>query len=64
MKDMLIKRRDDLKAQYAKGQAQLAEAESRVQTLRETLLRISGAIQVIDETLAEADKPEPGDDAP
>lgn len=53
MKEALKHRRDALKTEYANGQAQLAEIEARAKNLRDTLLRISGAIQVIDEMLAE-----------
>lgn len=56
MKETLKHRRDALKAEYANGQAQLADIEARAKNLRDTLMRISGAIQVIDEMLEEEER--------
>jgi hypothetical protein len=44
-----------LQEEFNGGQTQLLQAEARVRDLRETLLRISGAIQVLSEELGEAD---------
>lgn len=52
MKDQLQTRLAALKAEYDAGQKVLANLESQKANLRETLLRISGAIQVLEEELA------------
>ncbi len=41
-----------LKEEFEKGQQMLAEAELRQRQLAETLLRISGAIQVLEEMVS------------
>ena len=51
MKEQLEKRLEQLKAEYVTGQKQLREQESQSAALRETLLRISGAIQVLEEEI-------------
>ena len=51
MKEKLEQRLRTLKAEFETGQKSLAELESRQAGLRETLLRISGAIQVLEEEL-------------
>lgn len=51
MKDQLEKRLTDLKAEFSSGQKMLAELEVKEAALRETLLRVSGAIQVLEEEL-------------
>lgn len=53
MQEKLTKRLEELKAEYDSGQQMLAETESRQARLRETLLRIGGAVQVLEEMLAE-----------
>jgi uncharacterized coiled-coil protein SlyX len=52
MKEQLQTRLAALKAEFASGQERLAETENQVVQLRQTLLRISGAIQVLEEELA------------
>jgi septal ring factor EnvC (AmiA/AmiB activator) len=47
------KRLDQLRQEFASGQNQLAELDQKRANLRDTLLRISGAIQVLEETLGE-----------
>ena len=42
----------ELRRQYESGQHRLQEQERQQAALRETLLRISGAIQVLEELLA------------
>ena len=42
-----------LREEFANGQAQLTQFESRARGLREMLLRIAGAIQVLTEVLGE-----------
>lgn len=49
MKKQLEQRLKELKTEFASGQKMLADLESRQMNLRETLLRISGAIQVVEE---------------
>jgi prefoldin subunit 5 len=51
MKDLLEKRLEELKAEFEQGQRMLSEIESRRENLRQSLLRISGAIQVLEELL-------------
>jgi hypothetical protein len=48
----LLRRLHELKAEYDSGQKQLAMLEARTLELRNTLLRISGAIQVLEELAA------------
>jgi hypothetical protein len=57
MQEQLRNRLDELKAEFEKGQKQLQDLEAQATTMRQTLLRISGAIQVIEEELAKADAP-------
>lgn len=57
MKEQLEQRLAALKAEFEAGQKMLAELEARQAELRSTLLRISGAIQVLGEELAKTDRP-------
>lgn len=50
----LEKRLDDLKVQQEIGQQRLPELQRQMDELRATLQRIAGAIQVIEETIAES----------
>ncbi|MEO8659113.1 MAG: hypothetical protein ABI693_11615 [Bryobacteraceae bacterium] len=52
MRDQLTRRLAELKVEYETGQKALSDMEARVTDLRHTLLRISGAIQVIEEELS------------
>ena len=52
MKEQLEKRLIELKSEFEAGQKMLAELEKKRADLETTLLRISGAIQVIEELLA------------
>jgi len=54
MKDQLLQRLTVLKAEFDAGQRMLAELESKQAELRNTLIRISGAVQVLEEELAKA----------
>lgn len=54
MREQLQRRLQELKSEFDSGQKALAELEARQGNLRETLLRISGAIQVLEEELAKA----------
>lgn len=47
-------RLEELRGEHARGQAQMRALEQRQAELRDTLLRISGAIQVLEELLAQA----------
>ena len=51
MQEQLQRRLEELKKEYETGQARLRELESEATFVRETMLRISGAIQVIQEVL-------------
>lgn len=59
MRDQIENRLNELKKEFELGQGRLHELEEQQARLRETLLRISGAIQVLEETLAQGE----GDDA-
>ena len=51
MKEKLEKRLEELKKEFESGQEMLADLDNKRADLRATLLRISGAIQVINEQL-------------
>jgi hypothetical protein len=62
MREQLEKRLEELRAEFESGQKMLNEVETKRENLRQTLLRISGAIQVIEEMLAkpsDADSTDP-----
>jgi prefoldin subunit 5 len=48
---MLEKRLQELRREFKAGEAQLEDLDRRRAQLRDTLLRISGAIQVLEELL-------------
>jgi len=52
MKDQLERRLAALRTEYESGERALADLERREALLRDTLLRISGGIQVLEEELA------------
>jgi predicted nuclease with TOPRIM domain len=52
MKEQLQQRIQSLKTEYEAGQKMLADLEAKQAKLRDTLLRINGAIQVLEEILA------------
>jgi predicted nuclease with TOPRIM domain len=54
MKQQLEHRLQSLKSEFEAGQKMLADLEAKQVNLRETLLRISGAIQVLEEELNNA----------
>jgi hypothetical protein len=56
MREQIDQRLQDLRAEYKSGQQMLAELEAKQRTLRDTLLRISGAIQVLEEELAKVEQ--------
>jgi predicted nuclease with TOPRIM domain len=51
MRDQVEERLGELRAEYEAGQKMLADVEAKQADLQQTLLRISGAIQVLDELL-------------
>jgi hypothetical protein len=59
MREQLEQRLEALKAELTIGEKILADLDEKRTNLRETLLRISGAIQVLEEELAKADQPLP-----
>ncbi len=52
MKQQLEHRLKELRSEFESGQKALADLEVKQMNLRNTLLRISGAIQVLEEELA------------
>ena len=54
MQKQLEERLQSLRNEYTLGQQRLAELDAEAANLRNTLLRISGAIQVLEEELAKA----------
>jgi uncharacterized protein involved in exopolysaccharide biosynthesis len=53
MDEKIKQRLQSLKTEYEAGQKMLAELEAKQANLRSTLLRIGGAIQVLEELLNE-----------
>ena len=51
MEEQLQKRLEELRKDFEIGQARLRELETEQAYVRETMLRISGAIQVLEEAL-------------
>ena len=52
MREQMEQRLEELKGEYEAGQKMLADLEQKKMALEQTMLRISGAIQVLDEMLA------------
>jgi predicted nuclease with TOPRIM domain len=52
MKNELIAKLFELKAEYETGQKMIADLEAWQMNLKQTLLRISGAIQVLEELMS------------
>jgi chromosome segregation ATPase len=57
MKEQLEERLRSLKEEFERGQKKLEGLDEESQKLRHTLLRISGAIQVLEEELGKAEAP-------
>ena len=57
MRHQLETRLQQLKAELENGQKMLADLESRRNQLQPTLLRIEGAVQVLEEELARPETP-------
>ena len=60
MRDQIQARLGELQREYEKGQEELYKVEKQQVHLRETMLRISGAIQVLEELLTRG--PQDGQD--
>ena len=58
MKQQLEQRLKELKTEFEAGQKMLAELGAKRANMQESMLRISGAIQVLEEELATEAKPE------
>jgi len=56
MREQLKNRLRSLKSEFEAGQKMMAELEAKQANLRDTLLRITGAIQVLEEALREANE--------
>lgn len=61
MREQLQRRLEELKKEFAAGRARVGELEQQQTTLHQTLFRISGAIQVLEEELKSSSTQ---DDAP
>jgi predicted nuclease with TOPRIM domain len=53
VREQMQSRLEELKKELEAGQAELQKVESQRTYLRETILRISGAVQVLEELLAQ-----------
>jgi predicted nuclease with TOPRIM domain len=62
MREQLKARLAELKAEMAVGEQRWREGDVEQARLRETLMRMSGAIQVITELLEEEEGPHPAED--
>ena len=58
MREQLEARRAELQQEYDRGSAMLQQMERDRETLTQTLLRISGALQLAGEMLAQPAEPE------
>jgi hypothetical protein len=55
-KNVLQARLDELRSEHYRGEAELATAQRKLAHITETLLRINGAIQVLEEVLSSFDE--------
>lgn len=55
MTDQIRKRLEELRGEYEKGQKVLMDLQARQDSLRESLLRIAGAIQILEELSCKVD---------
>ena len=60
MQEKIEARLAELRAEFESGQRMLSELEEKRERLRESLLRISGAIQVLEEMRDGEGPPPPG----
>jgi hypothetical protein len=51
VQEKIESRLEELRQEFTRGQARFQELDAQQSALRETLLRISGAIQVLEEVL-------------
>ena len=51
MRELLEKRLAELKTEYEQGEKMLSDLDARREQVRQTLLRISGAVQILEEML-------------
>lgn len=58
MRDQLEQRLTELRGEFTLGQNRLTDLENQVANIRSTLLRISGAIQVLEEVLEQDGQPQ------
>jgi prefoldin subunit 5 len=58
MKDRIEARLAELRAEFESGQRLLAELDEKREKLRESMLRIAGAIQVLEEMAGEGEEEE------
>ncbi len=58
MKEQLEQRLTELKSEYQSGQKMLADLQTQQANLQQTLLRISGAMQVLEELLGLSPQPD------
>jgi len=58
MREQLEQRLKELHEEFDSGQKMLAEVEARGDSLRQSILRISGAIQVLEEELGKTEEDE------
>lgn len=61
MREQMEQRLAELRAEYEAGRKMLADFEAKQINLQQTLLRISGAIQVVEELLNDAPQSIGGD---
>lgn len=59
MKEQLQQRLEDLKREFASGQKVLADLQAKQADIQTTMLRLQGAIQVLEEELAKAEASTP-----
>jgi len=64
MREQILSRLAELDTEFRKGQQHLADLESRESELRARLLRISGAIHVLQEIVAKCPEPDAASHVP
>ena len=64
MQERLEQRLQELRGEYKKGEQTLAELEQQAAATRQALLRISGAIQVLEEELGQTGEHQNNSGAP
>jgi prefoldin subunit 5 len=64
MKDRISTRLQQLKEEYQKGQERLAALEQEASNVKSSMLRISGAIQILEELLEQHPSARPENELP